>query len=140
MKQLFLLLCVLSYTFASSQIKKGITSEEEFNYMSKGYKTQLESGLDMKNGYSVDNGQNIESGAYSFTFIKLFKNVSNDITNVGTIVKAKSNNYGNTYWFCIPVNNNVLLEKSINEINKLDEPMTTAFFNSYLFYKEYLNK
>lgn len=139
MKQLFLLLCVISYTFASSQIKKGTTSEEEFNYMSKGYKAQIESGLDMKTGYTVDSGTDIKSGTYNFTYIKFFKITTNENVLVGTIVKAKSNNYGNTYWFCIPVNNDILLKKSFIEINKLDEPMTTAFFNSYLFYKEYLN-
>ncbi|HLG03975.1 MAG TPA: hypothetical protein VI731_10305 [Bacteroidia bacterium] len=31
----------------------GGTTEEEYNYLTKGYKVQLESGLDMKKGYTM---------------------------------------------------------------------------------------
>ena len=50
MKKLFLTaLLAASISAAFSQ-----TTEEEFNYVTKGYKTTLEQGLDVKNGYLVE--------------------------------------------------------------------------------------
>ena len=39
------------------------TTEEEYNYLTKGYKIQVESGLDMKKGYSL-----IDMGTYQLSF------------------------------------------------------------------------
>jgi hypothetical protein len=44
---MFLMLSLISYVTVVAQ-----TSQEEYNYLTKGYKVQIESGLDMKNGYS----------------------------------------------------------------------------------------
>ena len=35
--------------------KTSVTTEEEYNYITKGYQIQLSSGLDMKKGYAVWN-------------------------------------------------------------------------------------
>lgn len=43
----FLMVCTI--TFAQG------TTQEEYNYVTKGYKIQQESGLDMKKGYSIKN-------------------------------------------------------------------------------------
>lgn len=52
----FLVLIVCSYiplnAQSSDQSLPKPTTEEEYNYLSKGYKIQIESGLDMKKGYS----------------------------------------------------------------------------------------
>ena len=39
--------------FISVNVKSQATTMEEFNYLTKGYKIQLESGLDMKKGYEL---------------------------------------------------------------------------------------
>lgn len=58
MKKMFYLLLLLftGSLFAQPTISTPIlpTSEEEYNYLSKGYKIQLESGLDMKKGYYIE--------------------------------------------------------------------------------------
>ena len=38
------------------------TTVEEYNYVSKGYKVQLESGLDMKKGYEMIDLNNVAIG------------------------------------------------------------------------------
>lgn len=77
-------------------------------------------------------------GSYEFNYIKLFKNTLNENIFVGYIVIAKSSSSGNAYTYAIPENNSELMNKTYIEISKLDEPMTTAFFGSYLLYKESL--
>jgi len=51
MKKLVFLLLVICQT-AYGQSSKG-TTLEEFNYLRKGYQIQVESGLDMKKGYTL---------------------------------------------------------------------------------------
>ncbi|MEP7168002.1 MAG: hypothetical protein ABI855_01400 [Bacteroidota bacterium] len=41
----------LTTLFFSVKAYSQTTTQEEYNYITKGYKTQIESGLDMKNGY-----------------------------------------------------------------------------------------
>lgn len=136
MKKTLFLIGFLSFIMGSAQIKKGKTTLEEYNYMTKGFKIQMESGLDMKIGYSTNKGQKITIGSYEFNYIKFYKNTLSDKIFVGYIVIAKSSSSGNSYTYAIPENNSELMTKTYVEINKLDEPMTTAFFGSYLLYKE----
>lgn len=55
----------------------GQTTEEEFNYITKGYKIQLESGLDMKKGYEFKDidgwGVNYNSFQRKASFKQLFR-------------------------------------------------------------------
>jgi hypothetical protein len=50
MKALLLLIFLISFFFSKSQN----TTEEEYNWMNKGYKVMITSGLDMKRGYFFD--------------------------------------------------------------------------------------
>lgn len=109
-------------------IQQGAT-EEEYLYMTKGYKTQIENGLDTKKGYEISKPRKIELTNYVFDYHQLIR--TSDNYSVGLIVKATSKVWGNTYYFGIPNGNDELLHKAFEEINKLDEAMTTAFFYSY---------
>jgi hypothetical protein len=121
---------LLSYSFSFAQ---RATTEEEYNYMTKGYKTQVEQGLDMKKNYEVVDAKSFHSkvGNYEFDFIYLLR--SDDKSFAGWIVKAVSTIWDNTYWYCIPVKNKDLFNKSYSEISTLDFTMTMAFFEAYYF-------
>lgn len=61
MKNRFLLFLVLfagNLVFSQSEDWLNPTTLEEYNYLTKGYKIQIESGLDMKNGYVLKNFDN----------------------------------------------------------------------------------
>lgn len=47
------------------------TTTEEYNYLTKGYKIQVESGLDMKKGYTLKRFANHYSGKRDMTFYTL---------------------------------------------------------------------
>lgn len=49
------------------------TSAEEYNYLTKGYKVQIESGLDMKKGYELEDVDAVTAGPRTVSLKKLNK-------------------------------------------------------------------
>ncbi|MBD1259307.1 hypothetical protein HZY62_01800 [Maribacter polysiphoniae] len=101
------------------------TTVEEYNYMTRGYKIQISSGLDMKSGYSFDNLGTIIKGNYSFNFQILKRNELKEMA--GILIIANSKVSGKTYYLALPFNNDILLSHFESDINRWDESMTTAF-------------
>lgn len=122
MKKITLLFAILITTLSFSQ-----TTNDEYNYMIKGYQIQVSSGLDMKKGYQIENLTVINKGNYTFDFKALLR--SNN-TLAGVLVVATSKAWGNTYYIGMPVSNPNLTPYYENEIAKWDEPMTTAYANA----------
>lgn len=134
MKKTFsILLTVFACTsIGLAQMNTSKTTEEEYNYMTKGYKMQLEGGLDMKKGYITDDPTEIKEADYSFKFIPLARLAGKDTLLVGYIVKAHSSAWDNTYWYGIPFDDEDLVDRCFNSIKALDFPMTQAFFKAYM--------
>lgn len=121
MRRITLLLLFTITTTAFSQVQ---TTQEEYNYLSRGLKIQIESGLDTKNGYSFEKFHTRKVASYQFDFSYLIKS---DIKKpVAISLIAKSNGSGVTYYFAIPLNNLKLLENYYSAISTLDKAMTTA--------------
>lgn len=81
------------------------TTEEEYNFITKGYKVQLESGLDMKKGYVLkDLGTHSlnfgSEGTREAEFKGLYKTVDNKLCAIMLIYRRPSTNY--VEYFCIP--------------------------------------
>ncbi len=120
MKKLFCLLLFVSAGLFSQIDDRPITRDEtiktfsnqttleEYNYVSKGYKIQLESGLDMKNGYTLKDIENFVSAFNAgsdyiqrkSTFKLLYKNGQKLPVAIMMILERKDNNYID--YFCIP--------------------------------------
>ena len=132
MKKLFLIL-ISGFALTSNIYSQDInssdpTTEEEYNYVTKGYKAQIESGFDMKKGY--DFGEILEEnlGDYQFTVMCLIRVSKKEIAAL--LVKTKSANSGKTYYFCIPHDNPELNEKYYQDLSGWDYSITKAY--SYL--------
>lgn len=84
----------------------GQTTQEEYNYITKGYKTQIEQGLDMKKGYSF---KDIDT-SYTTTgtekreciFKALYKTSEIKPCAILMIYKRTDISTGVTYYICIP--------------------------------------
>ena len=74
------------------------TTIEEYNYIVKGYKVQLESGLDMKKGYELRLAYSIELGGRQIVFKELIKDGS-DLRGWMAIFTGQN---GETHYICIP--------------------------------------
>ena len=77
------------------------TSLEEYNYITKGYKVQMESGLDMKKGYELEDIKSHTSGVRTASLKKLVKvNAGKKQTVAYMVVYQKEQNPKEYY--CIP--------------------------------------
>jgi hypothetical protein len=116
MKKTFLLntlLFTISISFSQEE-KINVTSLDEYNYMTKGYKIQKSSGLDMKKGYDLENIQNITKGNYIFSFNSLIRNEKKELA--GILIIAYSDVSGRTYHLGMPINNSELQSHFENDI------------------------
>ena len=118
------------------------TTEEEYNWITKGYQTMVSSGLDMKKGYYFQDQAEFSKSFqdYNFTY-KLLKR-ENDKSIAGTLVIAHSKVSGRTYYYCIPALNyngssysySSYMAQFYKSVWELDGIMTDCFFASLSFY------
>lgn len=131
--------------FTGVELKAQNTTQEEFNYMSKGYARMVAEGLDLKKGYYLSDTARftIENNKYFFTFYNLMR--LSDKSLAGTIVIAKSNISGNSYYLGIPaaksdmsIDLNPTLMAQISNYN-WDYSIRSAFLLSLAEYLMILN-
>jgi hypothetical protein len=96
------LLPILFINFAFSQQVQQPTTDEEYNYATKGYKIQFESGADMKKGYLTKDIQHNSAGERSVTLKGLFR-VSEQ--NPCAIIVMYEKKGQDTQYFCVPTFN-----------------------------------
>ena len=124
-------------TFEIKKFKKVSTvTEEEYNYMSKGFWSQIENGLDMKKGYEIENtdGYALHYSSYTFTFYPLMILYADKTKSlVGYIIKAHSGVSGSDYHYGMPATaDDVMIKRTFDSIHALDYGMTFAFFECYV--------
>jgi hypothetical protein len=154
MKSIFLLVLFLFSLHSFSQ-----TSTEEYNYVTKGLKIQMESGLDMKKGYVLEAMDTIlkakmtdwYDGAYhrekqptdygkAYIFKKLYKlDSENNKKFVCYVVSIDS--YKEEYSDLNSIYPTYKIKPEYNFFcipsSKSDEEIKTLFFNSLIEIKEY---
>lgn len=122
MKKLFYLLFLFSISVFS---QKRSTTIEEYNYITKGYKIQLESGLDMKSGYTLKNVKQNFSSTFKIaglpvlrktSFKVLYKDDEKMPCAVMMICERKDNGYKE--YFCLPSANSNLWETFYEDYTK----------------------
>jgi hypothetical protein len=106
-----------------SQSKTG-TTEEEYNYVTKGYKVQIESGLDMKKGYTLkDLGEwNLKYSDVSrgFAFKGLYReNDSIPCAVMAIYQKKRSGKPAISEYYCIPTLDALALwDRTMSQVNE----------------------
>lgn len=80
------------------------TTQEEFNFMNNGYRTMVESGLDMKKGYVLLEPMNFQVSAggnnYNIKYFSLIREGNNSLA--GTISVVSSLSWKRNYYLGIP--------------------------------------
>lgn len=95
------------------------TTQEEYNYLTEGYKEQLEKGLDTKRGYVFGPEQviSIDDGKFIFTFKPLLRESENKLAAVS--VRIQSNKaISSDIFLCIPVDNPTLQKEFEKQVGK----------------------
>lgn len=111
------------------------TSTEEYNYLTKGYKIQIESGLDTKSGYTFSDLGTYKSTNRSCEFKALVKQATKK--SVGTLCIFYAAN-GDKYYFCIPAAGSseelfAQYRSSLSIIDNGDAARDYSFFLSLLW-------
>lgn len=109
-KYYFLLLFFIASHINQAQSCKTLgTTSEEYNYVAKGYKVQIESGLDMKKGYEFKDVYAAEIDGRKIVYRELIKD-GKDLRAIMAIFTGKN---GQTNYFCIPLGD---ASKEINQV------------------------
>jgi hypothetical protein len=87
------------------------TTLVEYNYITKGYKDQIEKGLDVKLGYSLIDVQKVKFGNSNY-YLRWLMHINTKK------IKATMISVNDKIFFCLPVNNQELMNKFYQEINK----------------------
>lgn len=130
MKYLFFLVTILSSSVIFCQLDSTLvhavpTTMEEYNYMTKGYKIQIASGLDMKKGYYFEDMGEHKIGNYVFNVKKLVRENQRELA--GTLIISYAEISGKTFYTAIPVNNAELMKLYGAEVGKWDSGLTGAY-------------
>lgn len=92
--------------FVLSVVSYSQTTLEEYNYITKGYKVQIESGLDMKKGYTLTNlgdwGLTFGTEKRNVEFKGLYRANESLPCAIMMIFKRTDIPTGATYYVCIP--------------------------------------
>lgn len=111
---------IIALLFLATQAGAQIaTTQDEYNYLTKGYKVQLESGLDMKKGYVFGDSFIGNNGGKTFTLTPLIREERKEVCAVLLQYKIKSV-WGETLnYLCIPINNPALEEQFNKDVERL---------------------
>jgi len=88
------------FFFITVVFVKAQTTQEEYNYVTKGYKTQVESGLDMKKGYSLKSLATETIGIRTVKLEGLYRTNTNTLC---AIMIAYTKSGGITEYLCAPM-------------------------------------
>jgi hypothetical protein len=131
MKKLFIYITLSFALLQTSRAQSGLvalspaTTDEEYNYVTRGYAAQVSQGLDMKKGYHFNNIGSVRHGDYNFDVKVLMRETSNEIAAVLVIVKSLI--WNKTYYICIPHGDTNLENRYNIDTGNWDLPLTKAF-------------
>jgi hypothetical protein len=124
-KKLFFLTISFLFTNLCLSQESSPTTETEYNYVTKGYKIQISSGLDMKAGYSLEDIEVVTIGTYIYEIKALVRSEKQEIAALMVITKSTA--WGNTYYFCIPNGSSDLNQRYYNDLSLWDKEITTPY-------------
>lgn len=114
MKTIILLLITATVTLAQ-------TTQEEYNYLTEGYKEQLEKGLDVKRGYKFGEGKQVyvsgNDGKFTFDFKPLIREVDNKVAAISVRIQVDKA-INSDIFLCIPIDNPELQKQFEKTVSK----------------------
>jgi hypothetical protein len=95
----FLIICFTLFILLPN-VSNSQTTTEEFNYLTKGLKIQLENGLDLKKGYKIEEIDKARVASRSVILSKLSRISDNSIA--AYLLRYQKDEYSAVEYICIP--------------------------------------
>lgn len=124
---LFLTLGFCGFAFSQKQVT---TTDEEYNYLTQGYKVSLENGSDLKKGYELQKFDEETYASFEYNYY-LFIHSESKKTKAILVTITKDKN--KKEYLCIPINNEELFKKFIDKTHEIGLNMKHYF--NYSAYK-----
>jgi len=130
-KLLFFLAFTFSgFTFSQEQVT---TTEEEYNYLTQGYKISLENGTDLKKGYELKKIQEDVYSNYKYVYYYFIHSESKKTKAIFVTITKEKGKKDKEEFLCIPINNEELFKKFIDKTYDIGLNMKHYF--NYSTYK-----
>lgn len=110
------------------------TTEKEYNYLTKGLKIQMESGLDVIAGYSLSPLSQRTYGTFYNFNAKYF--INNGKVKAISIIIDNTKTKSKTF-FCLPINNPTLFNQYLQMVYNLDSTTSSYFIAFYSDFTSY---
>ena len=130
MKKLFIAIVLMLPLFIFSQNateeKKIVTSEDEYNYLTNGYKNSLLNGTDIKQGYQLEKIVEIKSKSTHYVFQEykfIFKEDNSTRAILFVVYDEFEKDKSKIKYLCMPFNNVTLLLKYVQDEMDLNKSM-----------------
>jgi hypothetical protein len=127
MKKLVLLFMIAFTPIANAQDAKPITTEEEYNYLTKGYELQLQNGADFKSGYELLKIDELKVNGYIVTYSLMKESSSKQTKAVSIVLTKEKDKKDKVVYLCLPFNNPDLLQKFYKDTESIGISMKVVF-------------
>ena len=124
MKKLMLLIATSILIACSTKSYSQATTDEEYNYVIKGYQAQAEAGLDMKKGYMLKElgewAALYTDGTRGFKFIGLYRSTDTKPCAIMAVYQKKDNGkVSYQEYYCIPTGDapQTLWDRTMQQLN-----------------------
>jgi hypothetical protein len=112
MKAIFLIL------LASTSMMAQVTTEEEYNYLTKGYETDMKQGRGVKPGYELGTPKVYEYKEGKFEYFPFIRKETKEVAAILLIVNSRYGMAKLNYFVCLPKNNPALKERFETYVRK----------------------
>lgn len=127
MKRIVLLLIMVPLFSLAQTPERVSTSMEEYTYLTKGLKSHIEEGQDVKRGYVLKKSGPVEFDGISIIFGSLKDEQTSKVKAIFFVVKEGKK----SVYLCLPINNDELNGSFVESVLKLDKKPQN-FLNSLI--------
>lgn len=100
-----LLIAILLPTMLLAQEEKAVTTQDEYNYLTTEYKTQLENGSDFLKGYEIKKVDELVLDDFTVKYSLLKDTATNQNKAMSIIISKKKDKKDKIVYLCMPFNN-----------------------------------
>lgn len=128
MKKILFMLLVFNLGFTQNVS----TTIDEYNYLTQGYKIQLETGGDFKKGYQLNQFEKVNASNFEITYSYLIEEESKKAKAILIVIKKEKDKDDKIRYLCLPFNNKELFLKFYKDYESLGVSMG-YFLNISMF-------